>query len=85
MRTEKGITLIALVITIIVMLILVAVTITMAINGELFKNAQDAGTKTNAAVEAEQDLGSGMVNVTGLGEQNINQIVEHYTTTSASN
>ena len=78
MRSEKGITLIALVITIIVMLILVAVTITMAINGGLFKNAQDAGTKTNALVE---NLASGFVDVDaqGVGYKDINGIVDHYT------
>ena len=42
MRGEKGITLIALVITIIVMLILVGVTISFAINGGLFGNAQES-------------------------------------------
>ena len=40
MKGEKGITLIALVITIIVMLILVVVTISFAINGGLFSNAR---------------------------------------------
>ena len=42
LKTQKGITLIALVITIIVMLILVAVTISMAINGGLFEKAGKA-------------------------------------------
>ena len=41
MKKEKGITLIALIITIIVMLILVAVTISVALNGGLFNNAKD--------------------------------------------
>lgn len=78
MRSEKGITLIALVITIIVMLILVAVTITMAINGGLFQNAQEAGKLTNNAVDAEQALADGQVTV---GDQtgNINDIVNKYT------
>ena len=40
-NTAKGITLIALVITIIVMLILVAVTISMALNGGLFGYAKE--------------------------------------------
>lgn len=79
MRSQKGITLIALVITIIVMLILVAVTITMAINGGLFANAQDAGEKTNTAIKEEQNLADGFVNVTGAGYQDINGIVNHYT------
>ena len=62
-NTNKGITLIALVITIIVMLILVAVTITMAVNGGLFEYASKAGTQTNAAVDAEQELASGKIKI----------------------
>ena len=51
---EKGITLIALIITIIVMLILVAVTISVALNGGLFNNARDASDKTKRAVSKEE-------------------------------
>ena len=53
---EKGITLIALIITIIVMLILVGVTITVVLNGGLFTTAQDAATNTMAEAEKEQLL-----------------------------
>lgn len=86
MRSQKGITLIALVITIIVMLILVAVTITMAVNGGLFGYAKEAGTKTNAATEAEQTLANGTASVnltdgTTLNG-NINDIVNHYIVTT---
>lgn len=80
MRTEKGITLIALVITIIVMLILVAVTITMAVNGGLFDYAGKAAGDTNNAIKAEGELGTGLVNVTGTSETEINNIVNHYVT-----
>ena len=52
-KNNKGITLIALVITIIVMLILVAVTIAMAVDGGLFSKATYAGLKSNEAVKAE--------------------------------
>ena len=62
-KTNNGITLIALVITIIVMLILVAVTISMAVNGGLFTKAADAGQKTNEAVIAEQELGTGRIKI----------------------
>jgi len=62
-QKNHGITLIALIITIIVMLILVAVTITMAVNGGLFAKAAHAGTKTNEAVALEQELGSGIIRV----------------------
>lgn len=83
MKSEKGITLIALVITIIVMLILVGVTITMAVNGGLFDYAKDAGTKTNGATANEQKLGNGTLSVNGVSENregSINDIVNYYTT-----
>lgn len=55
---KKGITLIALVITIIVMLILVAVTISMALNGGLFTYAKSASRDTKTAMEKEKELTS---------------------------
>ena len=45
LKNQKGITLVALVITIIVMLILVAVSVTVAINGGLFTKAKEAGNE----------------------------------------
>lgn len=87
MKSQKGITLIALVITIIVMLILVAVTITIAVNGGLFNYAKKAAVDTNEAMKNEQDLGSGIVNLTtasGSERGSINSIVNYYTTTSTS-
>jgi len=53
-RTEKGITLIALIITIIVMLILVGVTVTVTLNGGLFEKAKDAANRTEIAREEEK-------------------------------
>ena len=53
---NKGITLIALVITIIVMLILVAVTVTVAINGGLFSTAKQATTDTQYHADREMLL-----------------------------
>ncbi len=50
----NGITLIALIITVIVMLILVGVTITVALNGGLFTTAKDAATNTIKASEKER-------------------------------
>ena len=50
----KGITLIALIITIIVMLILVGVTITVALNGGLFETATNAATGTQKEAERER-------------------------------
>ena len=45
-QNNKGITLIALIVTIIVMLILVGVTVNVAINGGLFDTSKEAATKT---------------------------------------
>ena len=78
MRSQKGITLIALVITIIVMLILVAVTIAMAVNGGLFDYARRAGQETNTALSEESNLAEGRLNVTDVEATDINGIVEHY-------
>ena len=52
---NSGITLIALIITIIVMLILVAVTINMAVNGGLFGYAGNAARETELAKQEEQN------------------------------
>jgi len=56
LRTERGITLIALIITIIVMLILVGVSVTVALNGGLFTTAKDATNKTQLEIDKEQLL-----------------------------
>ena len=53
-NSEKGITLIALIITIIVMLILVAVTISVALNGGIFDRAKTASDKTQRQAEKEE-------------------------------
>ena len=60
----NGITLIALVITIIVMLILVAVTISMAINGGLFKYAGNATKDTETEKQKEMELAEGRASIT---------------------
>lgn len=54
MRKNNGITLIALIITIILLLILVGVSINLAIKGNLFGSAEKAVKGTNAKVEQEQ-------------------------------
>ena len=54
MKKCKGITLIALIITIILLLILVGVSINLAIKGDLFGSAEKAVDGTNAKVEQEQ-------------------------------
>ena len=49
LKNQKGITLVALVITIIVLLILATVAITMALNTGLFAKTQEAADKSKAA------------------------------------
>ncbi len=55
-RENKGITLIALIITIIVMLILVGVSVNVALNGGLFDTAKTATEKTEQATQAEKEF-----------------------------
>ncbi len=54
MKKNKGITLIALIITIIILLILVGVSVNLLIKGDLFGSAEKAVNGTNAKVEEEQ-------------------------------
>ena len=56
MKKQNGITLIALIITIIVMLILVAVTISVALNGGLFERAKNAKDDTQIQADREELL-----------------------------
>ena len=81
LNKEKGITLIALIITIIVMLILVGVTINVALNGGLFEKAETATTETKKALEkeelmqivlAEYDVKSDVVNADNVKTQATN-------------
>ena len=53
-NNEKGITLVALIITIIVMLILVTVTISVAINSDLFNKAKEASSNTQREGDREK-------------------------------
>ena len=54
MKKNKGITLIALIITIIILLILVGVSLNLLIKGDLFGSAEKAVTGTNAKVNEQQ-------------------------------
>ena len=74
-NTSKGITLIALVITIIVMLILVAVTIQIAVNGGLFDYAGRATGDTKNEIEAEQQLANGRVKIAGIWYDSIDDYI----------
>ena len=60
---QRGITLIALIITIIVMLILVGVSVNIALNNGLFKATQNAARETEAEKEKEKDISEGQITV----------------------
>jgi len=65
MKTQKGITLIALIITIIVMLILVGVSVTVAINTGLFTTASGVSKNTEVSRDEELERANGTVNLGG--------------------
>ena len=75
LKTNKGITLIALIITIIIMLILVGVTITVAVNGGLFEYAGRAGRETQNAIEKEQTLANGKIEIDGKIYNSIDEYI----------
>ena len=62
MRKNKGITLIALIITIIVMLILVAVSVNILVKSNLIGTAEKVGDKYKAATEEESKGGTIEIN-----------------------
>ena len=76
LKTRKGITLIALIITIIIMLILVAVTINMVINGGLFEKAGKAVGETQNAINKEQELSNGRIQVNGVWYDSIDSFLK---------
>ena len=65
LKQNKGITLIALIITIIVMMILVAVSVTVALDGGLFGTAKKAASETELKAEEEMLL-SAVVGAIGV-------------------
>ena len=80
-KEQKGITLIALIITIIVMLILVAVTINVALNGGLFGKANKSAKDTEMQSVYEQTVAAmvlddnGDFNVNATGEAGRNHFI----------
>ena len=73
-RQNRGITLIALIITIIVMLILVGVTVNVALNGGLFDAATDAVAKTQLELDAEQLLSATIGALDSNGKVDFNKL-----------
>ncbi len=80
MKEQKGITLVALVITIIVMIILVGVSVTIALQGGLFSESKNAAEDFSEAAEEEYELSSGQVNVDG----NMMNITDYYINSSSN-
>ena len=64
LKKEKGITLIALVVTIIILLILAGVTLSLALNNDgLFKRAQNVADKYSDAQDREQSMMNSFTNM----------------------
>ena len=80
LKNNSGITLIALVITIIVMLILVGVTINMAVNGGLFQYAGKATSDTEKAKQDELMIAEGRLEVDGKYYKTLDDYLEGKTT-----
>lgn len=73
MKSQKGITLVALIITIIVMLILVAVSVTVVIQSGLFDSAKNAAKETQNKAEEEANLQEVNVNGNMIQVDNLEQ------------
>ena len=71
-KSEKGITLVALVITIVILIILATVSISFAINGGLFNRAQrGAEMYSNSAIDEE--------NILNGVDATVSNLMYHYT------
>ncbi|MBO5413978.1 MAG: Hint domain-containing protein [Clostridia bacterium] len=75
-NAQKGITLIAIIITIIVMLILVATTINLAINGGLFEKAGQAVREMQNAINYEQELANGRIKADGIWYDSVSDYIK---------
>lgn len=75
MKNQKGITLVALIITIVVMLILVGVTVAVVVNSDLIGNAEKAGEAYNKANDKLETVGSDKIisnNTASVGNYMLN-------------
>ena len=83
MKEQKGITLIALIITIIVMLILVAVAVTAAVQSNLFGHAGNAARGWKEKEQEEMDIDNRVeTTVNGTNVTGIDNVVDAYTNTN---
>ena len=76
MRRENGITLVALIITIVVMLILVAVSINILVNSNLIGHAEKTGDAYAGAIKNEENFGNDGITVNGKDFSNYIPLTE---------
>ena len=75
-REEKGITLVALIITIVVMLILVAVSINILVNSNLIGHAEKTGDAYAGAIKNEEKLGNDGITINDKEYASIDDYIE---------
>ena len=75
-KEEKGITLVALIITIVVMLILVAVSINVLVNSNLIGHAEKTGDAYAGAIKNEEKLGNDGITINDKEYASIDDYIE---------
>ena len=75
-REEKGITLVALIITIVVMLILVAVSINILVNSNLIGHAEKTGDAYAGAIKNEENFGNDGITINDKEYASIDDYIE---------
>ncbi len=76
MRKENGITLVALIITIVVMLILVAVSINILVNSNLIGHAEKTGDAYAGAIKNEENFGNDGITINDKEYASIDDYIE---------
>ncbi len=77
MKKNEGITLVALIITIVVMLILVAVSINILVNSNLIGHAEKTGDAYAGAIKNEENLGNDGITINGQKYATIDDYINH--------
>ena len=75
-KEEKGITLVALIITIVVMLILVAVSLNVLVNSNLIGHAEKTGDAYSGAIKNEEKLGNDGITINDKEYASIDDYIE---------
>ena len=76
-KNKSGITLVALIITIVVMLILVAVSINILVNSNLIGHAEKTGDAYAGAIKNEENLGNDGITINGEKYATIDDYINH--------